>query len=107
MPKEVELVHCKHLESRLDQLTLAMTSLTERLTGEGTRQAMEYEEELVHNVLTAAQNAIVSIAKKVKDNILHVMTAPVIMPVHPPCCKPQWPTHLHALLRAPNALIIK
>ena len=41
---------------------------------------MEYKEELVHNVLTAAQNAIVSIAKKVKDNVLCDMTAPVIMP---------------------------
>ena len=41
-PKEVELVHCKCLESRLDQLTSAMTSLTKRLMGKGTRQAMEY-----------------------------------------------------------------
>ena len=46
-----------------------MTSLTERLTGEGTRQAMEYEEELVHNMLTAAQNVVVSVAKKVGDNV--------------------------------------
>ena len=43
--------------------------------GESTRQAMEYEEESVHNVLTAARNAVVSVAKKVEDNILHVMTA--------------------------------
>ena len=57
-----------------------MTSLTERLTGKGTGQAMEYEEELVHNTLMAARNTAVSIAKKVKDNVLHVMTAPVIMP---------------------------
>ena len=41
---------------------------------------MEYKEELVHNVPTAAHNAIVSIAKKVEDNVLHVMTVPVIMP---------------------------
>ena len=40
-----------------------MTSLTEWLMGKGTGQAMEYEEELVHNMPTAAQNAIVSIAK--------------------------------------------
>ena len=39
-----------------------MTSLTKRLMGKGTGQAIEYEEELVHNVLTAAQNAVVSIA---------------------------------------------
>ena len=35
IPKEVEQVHCKHLESKLDQLTLAMTNLAERLVGEG------------------------------------------------------------------------
>ena len=80
MPEEVELVHHKCLESRLDQLTLAMTSLIERLTGEGTRQVMEYEEELVHNVPTTSQNAIISIAKKVKDNFLCMITALVIMP---------------------------
>ena len=78
-----------------------MTSPTERLTGEGTGQVIEYEEELVHNVLTAARNAILSIAKKVKDNALCVMTMLVIVlqtPVaNPPC----------ALLRAPNALVIK
>ena len=44
IPKEVKLMHHKHLESRLDQLTLAITSLTKRLVDEGTRQAMEYEE---------------------------------------------------------------
>ena len=47
-----------------------MTSLTKRLMGKGTGQAMEYEEELVHNVPTAALNAIVSMAKKVEDNVL-------------------------------------
>ena len=46
-----------------------MTSLIKRLMGEGTRQVMEYEEELVHNVLTAAWNTIISVAKKVKDNV--------------------------------------
>ena len=83
-----------------------MTNLTKRLTGKGTRQAIEYEEELVHNVLTAAQNAIVSIARKVKDNILHVMTTPVITP---PSTEPKTPAAnlLSALLREPNTLIIK
>ena len=37
MPEEVELAHHKRLESKLDQLTSAMTSLTERLMGKGTR----------------------------------------------------------------------
>ena len=106
MPEDVELAHCKYLESRLDQLTLAMTSLNERLTGEGTRQAMEYEEESAHNVVTAACNTIVSIAKKVEDNILHVMTAPVIML---PSTMPKAPAANlpSALLRVPNALVIK
>ena len=54
MPKEVELAHHKHLKSRLDQLTSAVTSLTKRLKGEGFGQAMDYEEKLVHNMLTAA-----------------------------------------------------
>ena len=83
-----------------------MTSLTERLMSEGTRQAMEYVEELVHNVLTADGNAIVSVVKKVEDNVLHVMTAPVITP---PSAMPKTPVANPpgTLLRAPNALVIK
>ena len=106
MPKEVKLVHHKRLKSRLDQLTSAMTSLTKRLMGKGAGQAIEYKEESVHNVLTAAQNAIVSIAKEVKDNFLHVMTTLVIMLLsaipQTPAAKPP-----RALLMAPNALVIK
>ena len=41
---------------------------------------MEYEEELVHNILAAARNAIASVAKKIKDNFLHVMTTPIVTP---------------------------
>ena len=37
MPKEIKWAHYKSLESRLDKLTLAMTSITESLVGEGTR----------------------------------------------------------------------
>ena len=70
MPKKVELVHHKCLESRLDQLTLVMTSQTKRLMGEGTGQVMECEEESVYNVPVAARNAIISIAKKVEDILL-------------------------------------
>ena len=40
---------------------------------------MEYKEESVQNVPTAAQNAIVSMAKKVEENVLCVMTMLVIM----------------------------
>ena len=83
-----------------------MTSLTERLTGKGTGQAMEYEEELVHNTLTAARNAVVSVAKKVEDNVLHVMTAPVVTP---PSAAPSTPgaDPPGVLPKAPNALVIK
>ena len=83
-----------------------MTSLTERLTGKGTRQAMEYEEELVQNVLMAARNAIVSVAKKVEDNVLCVMTVPVVTP---PSTAPNTPEAnlLGVLPKAPNALVIK
>ena len=59
---------------------MAMTSLIKRLMGKGTGQAREYKEESVRNVPTVARNVIVSIAKKDEDNILHVMTTPVIMP---------------------------
>ena len=67
---------------------------------------MEYKEELVHSVLMATRNIIVSITKKVEDNVLHVMTILVIVlqsaapqnpVVNPPC----------ALLRAPNAIVIR
>ena len=56
-----------------------MMCLTKRLLGKGTRQDMEYEEELMHNVPAIAWNAIVSVAKKVEDNFLHMMTALVVM----------------------------
>ena len=67
---------------------------------------MDYEGELVHNVPTAARNAVISMAKKVEDNVLHVMTMPVIMPLS---TAPKSPATnpLSTLLRAPNALIIK
>ena len=83
-----------------------MTSLTERLKGKGTRQAMEYEEELVHNTPTAARNAIVSMAKKVKDNVLRVMTVPVVTL---PSAAPKTPeaNPLGILPKAPNTLVIK
>ena len=74
--------------------------------GEGTGQAMEYEEESVHNALTAARNTIVSVAKKLEDNFLRVMTAPVITP---PSAMPNNPeTNPPGVLpKAPNALVIK
>ena len=83
-----------------------MTSLTKRLTGKGTGQAMEYEEESVQNMQMAAHNAIVSVAKKIEDNVLRVMTAPVIKP---PSAAPKTPeaNPPSILPKAPNALVIK
>ena len=83
-----------------------MTSLTERLISEGTGQAMDYKEESVHNVPTPAWNAVVSMEKKVEDNVLHVMTAPVIMPSS---ATPKSPVTNppSTLLKASNALVIK
>ena len=57
-----------------------MTSLMERLVGEGTGQAIEYKEKLLHNTPAIAQTAIMSMAKKIEDNILRMMTAPIIAP---------------------------
>ena len=45
-----------------------MRNLTKRLAGKGTRQDMEYEEDLVHNAPAISQNTIISVAKKVEDN---------------------------------------
>ena len=81
-------------------------SLTERLAGKGTRQDMEYKEELVHNMPAIAQNAVISVGKKVEDNILHIMIALVVTqqpttpknPAHNPLC---------TLLKAPNAFFVK
>ena len=56
-----------------------MTSLNERLAGEGTTQDVQYEEESVHNALVIAQNTVISVIKKVKDNVLCIITAPVIV----------------------------
>ena len=67
---------------------------------------MEYEEESVHNAPMAARNAIVSVAKKVEDNVLCVITVPVVTP---PSAVPTTPEadSLGILPKAPNALVIK
>ena len=67
---------------------------------------MEYKEESVHNTPTAARNAVVSVAKKVEDNVLRVMTAPVVTP---PSAMPttQEVDSPGVLPKAPNALVIK
>ena len=67
---------------------------------------MEYEEESVHNAPTAAHNAIVSMVKKVKDNILRVMTALVVM-LPSAVLKTPKGTLPGGLPKALNALFIK
>ena len=67
---------------------------------------MEYEEESVHNVPTAACNAIVSVAKKVEDNVLRMMTAPVVTPPSTTLSTPE-AVPPGVLLKAPNVLVIK
>ena len=67
---------------------------------------MEYEEKSVHNAPTAARNAVMSVAKKVEDNVLRMMTAPVVMP---PSAAPTTPEadSPGVLPKAPNTLVIK
>ena len=76
------------------------------LVGEGTRQDMEYKEELVHNALALTHNSGVSIASKVEDIVLCILMVLVIelQPAMPsnPMANP-----LHALLKAPNDLFVK
>ena len=74
--------------------------------GEGTGQVMKYEEDSVHNAPTATRNAVVSVAKKVEDNVLFVMTALVVTP---PSAAPNTPEAdpPGVLLKVPNALVIK
>ena len=76
------------------------------MAGECTGQVMEYEEELVHSTWTIAQNTIVYMAKKVEDNVMHVMTTPVIVEQSVLLQKPT-DNPLCASLKVPNALAIK
>ena len=87
-------------------MTLVITSLTERLVEKSTEQDIEYEEELVHNAPAITQNAIILVALKVKDNVLHIMAVPFFIP------QPIVPANTvakppHALPKVLNALIIK
>ena len=106
MPKEVEWARCKYLESRLDWLTLAMISPTQRLPGKGIELNIEYKKQLVHYASAVAQNTVVSVVSKSKDNIISVMIMLVIVLqlafLYNPVANPP-----HALLRVPNSLIIK
>ena len=83
-----------------------MMSLTERLVGEGTSQDTDYKEELVDNALAIAQSTIVSVAKKVEDNVLCMMTTPVFVP-QPTVLQNPAANLPCALLKAPNALSTK
>ena len=60
----------------------------------------------MHNAPTVAQNTMVSVARKVEDNILRVMATPVIAPQH--ATPPNPVTNpLYALLKVLSALVIK
>ena len=83
-----------------------MTSLTKRLVLKGIRQDIEYEEESVHTSPAFAQNVTVSVDKKVKDSILHMMTMPVSA-LQPTALQNPVANPLCAFLRAPNTHIIK
>ena len=72
----------------------------------GIRQVMEYEEEWVHNMPMVARNPVVSMAKKVKDNVLHVMIALVVTLLSTTLKTPE-ANPPGVLPKAPNALIIK
>ena len=67
---------------------------------------MEYEEESVHNAPMAARNAVMSMAKKVKDNVLRVMTILVVTPPSTVLKTPE-ANPPGVLPKAPNALDIK
>ena len=56
----------------------------------------------MHNVPMAARNAVVSVAKKVEDNVLRVMTAPVVTHRHPLCQLPQKPIRRASCPRRPT-----
>ena len=61
-PHKVKQVPCKCLDSRSDQLTSVMTSLTEKLVGEGIGQYMGYKEYSMHNSLAFGHNTAMSAA---------------------------------------------
>ena len=67
---------------------------------------MEYKGEFLNNSQDIAQNAAVSIALKVKDNLLHIMIVPVIV-LQPTVPFNPMANLLHTLIKVPNALIIK
>ena len=66
---------------------------------------MEHKEELVHNAPAIAQNAVMSMARKVKDIVLHRMTALVIIP-QPATLQNPVAHKLCILLKVPNTLFI-
>ena len=74
--------------------------------GKGTRQVIKYEEELVENMPAMAQNAIVSVANKSADNVLHIMTA-LVVALHLAMLQNPAANLLCTLLKVANALIIK
>ena len=83
-----------------------MTGLTKRVVGKGTRCEMEYEEDLMHNMLAISQNTVVSMANNARDNIPCIMMLPVIAPQQTISSNPA-SNPLYALLKVPNILVVK
>ena len=67
---------------------------------------MEYNKESVHNVLAVTYNAVVFIALKFRDNVLHIMMVPITA-LQPAMRSNPVAKLIHALLKVPNALVIK
>ena len=60
----------------------------------------------MHNALAVAHNAIVFISSKLKDNVLNIVTVPVILP-QPAALSNPMAILPHALCKALNAPVIK
>ena len=62
-------------------MTSEISSITKRLEGKGTGILLiKYKEDLVCNALAVAWNAVMLLALKVEDNVLHIMIVPAIAP---------------------------
>ena len=60
----------------------------------------------MHNVVAIPLNAVISVAKKVEDNVLCIMTALAIV-LQPTTLQNPVASPLRSMLKAPNTLVIK
>ena len=73
-------MNCEYLGSKLDQLTLGISSLTESLVGKRMGQDIEYDEESVDNAPAVDQSTFMSVDLKVRDNMMCIVMALFIAP---------------------------